>query len=263
MLRAVVDRLAALVEDLRTTQQALHDVLAELAPGDWAAPTPSAGWDVRAQVRHLAHGEGLSRLAATDADGFVAELQRLLSDLDAVEAATTGPSDEPDANLLTRWADAAAGVRAAIAAGPPDERIPWVTGPMSRPSFATARVMETFAHGHDIGVAVGRSVPHDAALPHVAHLGASTRAFAYVLRGLPVPDTPVRVVLEDPDLVFGPDDAPATVRGRALDFCLLVTQRIHRDDTTLVARGPHAEEWLAIAQCFAGGPTDGPPATRV
>ena len=59
---------------------------------------------------------------------------------------------------------------------------------------------------------------------------------------------------------WGPEDAADVVRGPALDFCLLVTQRIHRDDTALVAAGPDAPRrgW-AIAQCFAGPPTDGPP----
>ena len=40
--------------------------------------------------------------------------------------------------------------------------------------------------------------------------------------------------------------------GSAYDFCRLVTQRIHRDDTDLVAVGEDAEQWLSIAQAFAG-----------
>ena len=40
----------------------------------------------------------------------------------------------------------------------------------------------------------------------------------------------------------------------ALDFCLLVTQRRHRADLALVATGPVADEWLDIAQAFAGPP---------
>ena len=40
--------------------------------------------------------------------------------------------------------------------------------------------------------------------------------------------------------------------GSACDFCLLVTQRVHRDDTDLVASGADAEQWLTIAQAFAG-----------
>ena len=49
------------------------------------------------------------------------------------------------------------------------------------------------------------------------------------------------------------------VRGPAEDFCLVVTQRRHVDDTTLHVEGQHAREWLLCAQAFAGPPTDGPP----
>ena len=42
-----------------------------------------------------------------------------------------------------------------------------------------------------------------------------------------------------------------------MDFCLLVTQRRHRDDTNLVVEGSLAEEWLSIAQAFAGPPGTG------
>ena len=45
--------------------------------------------------------------------------------------------------------------------------------------------------------------------------------------------------------------------GSAYDFCLLVTQRVHRDDTDLVAVGEDAEHWLRIAQAFAGPAGDG------
>ena len=47
--------------------------------------------------------------------------------------------------------------------------------------------------------------------------------------------------------------------GSAYDFCLLVTQRVHRDDLDLVATGDDADHWLDIAQAFAGPPGDGRP----
>ena len=56
---------------------------------------------------------------------------------------------------------------------------------------------------------------------------------------------------------WGPDDAAQRVTGSAHDFCLLVTQRVHRDDTDLVASGADAEKWLTIAQAFAGPPGAG------
>ena len=122
--------------------------------------------------------------------------------------------------------------------------------------------METFAHGHDIATALGIERPASAGLRHIAHLGVATREFAFANRGLPVPEQPVRVELTGPTgeaWTFGPDDATEQVRGDALDFCLLVTKRLHRADTRLTATGPGADTWLDIAQCFAGAPTDGPP----
>ena len=47
------------------------------------------------------------------------------------------------------------------------------------------------------------------------------------------------------------------VRGPALDFCLVVTQRRHPDDTELTADGVVATQWLSIAQAFAGPPGQG------
>ena len=94
----------------------------------------------------------------------------------------------------------------------------------------------------------------------------ATRGFAFANRGLAPPTTTARVELEAPDgatWAWGPEGADDVVRGPALDFCLLVTKRRHRDDTALVTDGPDAERWLAVAQCFAGPPTDGaPPSAR-
>jgi uncharacterized protein (TIGR03084 family) len=75
-------------------------------------------------------------------------------------------------------------------------------------------------------------------------------------------DTPIRVELTGPDdslWTWGPPDAADRVTGPALDFCLLVTQRRHRDDLALVIEGPAATEWMAIAQAFAGEAGPGRP----
>ena len=55
-----------------------------------------------------------------------------------------------------------------------------------------------------------------------------------------------------------PTMPPTGSRGPALDFCLLVTQRRHRDDVDARSpRAPAADEWLGIAQAFAGPPGPG------
>lgn len=126
--------------------------------------------------------------------------------------------------------------------------------------MATARLMETWAHGQDIVDALGVQRVATDRIRNVAHIGVRTRDFAYLIRDLTPPDEPFRVELAGPsgDLwAWGPDDAAQHVVGPALDFCLLVTQRRHRDDLALVATGLEAERWLGIAQAFAGPPGAG------
>jgi uncharacterized protein (TIGR03084 family) len=131
---------------------------------------------------------------------------------------------------------------------------------MSVASSLTARIMETWAHGQDIADAVGvRREPTDR-LRHVAHIGVGARPFSYAANKQPVPAQPVRVELIAPSgatWTWGPADAADRVTGPALDFCLVVTQRRHRSDTAVEAAGAAADEWLSIAQSFAGPPGAG------
>jgi len=131
---------------------------------------------------------------------------------------------------------------------------------MSAASSLTARIMETWAHGQDIADALGVTRVPSARLRHVAHIGVGARAFSYMANGLEVREEPVRVELTAPGgtlWTWGPDGVPNRVTGTAHDFCLLVTQRRHRDDTALHVTGPLADQWLSIAQAFAGPPGGG------
>jgi uncharacterized protein (TIGR03084 family) len=131
---------------------------------------------------------------------------------------------------------------------------------MSLASFATARLMETWAHGQDVADALGARREPTQRLKHIAHIGVRTRGFSYAQHGRTAPDGDVRVELDAPDAsrwTWGSEDAPDRVTGPALDFCLVVTQRRHVADTALKTEGPLAEEWLSIAQAFAGSPGAG------
>src|SRR5581483_1899213 len=112
-----------------------------------------------------------------------------------------------------------------------------------------------WAHGQDVADALGVERRATDRLKHVAHIGVRALPFAYNVHGRDVPGDPVRVELESPSgeiWTWGPEDAANVVRGSALDFALVVTQRRHRDDTDLVVEGPVADEWMSIAQAFAG-----------
>jgi uncharacterized protein (TIGR03084 family) len=127
--------------------------------------------------------------------------------------------------------------------------------------------METLAHTQDIADALGVAREPTARLRHVAHIGVGARAYSYAVNHRPLPADPIRVELVPPPgagpegalWTWGPPDAKDRVAGPALDFCLLVTQRRHRDDLTLVIDGPAATEWMSIAQAFAGAAGTGRP----
>ena len=145
-----------------------------------------------------------------------------------------------------------------------DTRIEWYGPSMGAKSFLTARLMESWAHGQDIAGAIGAERTPTDRLQHVAQLGYMTRAWSYRNRGLDPPQGEVRVELTAPSgelWTWGPDDAVATVRGTALDFCLVTSQRRNVHDTDLVIEGAVALDWLEKAQLFAGPPSD-PPAPR-
>ena len=248
--------LTPLLADLRAEQADLRRLV---EPADLAAPTPAEGWDVRDTVAHLAGFDVEGLEAATRPERFLAELPAVAADIDGFMArqlaARRGLSRE---ELLADWQGGFDAMVDAFSDLPAGTKVPWYGPPMSPASFATARLMEYWAHGQDVADGLGVERTATARLRHVCHLGVRTRGFSYVNRGLEPPATPVAVELQAPDgstWSFG--EGSERVTGTALDFCLLVTQRRHRDDTGLVATGPAAEEWLRIAQCFAGPPGPG------
>ena len=87
--------------------------------------------------------------------------------------------------------------------------------------------------------AVGGERPDSSRLRHIAHLGAITREWSYINRRLEIPEGEVYISLAGPDdqiWTWGPSDASNSVVGNARDFCLVVTQRRHLNDTELDKR---------------------------
>ena len=246
--------------DLRTVVADLRDEQADLRrivdSADLTLATPAAGWDVRDTISHLAGSDVEALLAVRDPAGFLATLPSVAADIDGFLAGQlTSRRELPADELLERWQAGFDELATAIEQADPAVKVPWYGPPMSPTSFATARLMEYWAHGQDVADAFGVVREPTDRLRHICHLGIRTRSFSYVNRGLEAPIIDVRVELTAPDgstWAYGSSDATNRVTGPALDFCLLVTQRRHRADTALVAVGALADEWLSIAQCFAG-----------
>jgi uncharacterized protein (TIGR03084 family) len=263
-------RASAIAADLRDEQEALDRLVSTLTDEQWRLPTASPGWSVADQIGHLAYFDGTAALAVTDSDAFVQARDALIA---AAIGGESGAGDEltlagyrtmRPSQLLDAWRAGRGQLAAAAATLDDDTRVAWYGPSMSAKSFLTARLMECWAHGQDIVDTLGAGAlrPPTDRLRHIAQLGYITRGWSYLNRGEQPPEGTVRLMLTAPSgevWSWGPDDADDTVSGPAEDFCLVVTQRRHVDDTALRTcdLGRH---WLLRAQAFAGGPSDGPAA---
>ena len=250
-----------LLVDLAAESDALRAVVADLSEEQWRTPTPAEGWDVATQIAHLAWTDECATIAATDPAAWDRIVEQALADIEGFvdDQALTGGA-VPPAELLARWDAARPALASALRTA--TGKLPWFGPPMSPASMATARFMETWAHALDVYDALEVVPEVTDRIRHVTHLGVRTRNFAFSVHGLEAPAEEFRIELTAPSgevWAWGPEDAAQSVRGSAYDFCLLVTQRVHRDDTDLVAVGPDADRWLDIAQAFAGPAGDGRP----
>lgn len=250
-----------IINDLAAEQAALARVLDDLSAGDWDVPTHGPGWSVRDQVSHLAYFDEAAARAMVDPEAFAAEVREFVQAGPEAEAGylARGRGMAPN-GVLDWWRTASSALIAAARTLDPNARVPWFGPAMSAASFITARLMETWSHGLDVVDAVGANRPDTDRLRHVVFLGVRTRAYSYAARGMEQPAAPVRVELASPSgekWVLGDAEAADVIRGTATDFCRVVTQRRHVADTHLEIHGSAAEEWMAIAQAFAGPPGQG------
>jgi len=262
-----IDPVAQVTTDLVAEQNALDDVVAGLDDDAWRRDTPSPGWTVADQVGHLWFFDRSATLAIADPDGFRHHRDELFIQMNADHDPTLAEARAmTPAELLAAWRDARAGLAAAANGFDAATRVEWYGPSMGARSFLTARLMEAWAHGTDIIDTVADLVGPDARpttdrCRHIAQLGVITRGWSYANRGLTPPEGSVNVTLTAPSgdvWTWHYDDAVAEVHGPAEDFCHVVTQRRHLDDTAVTTIGDAARDWLVRAQAFAGPATDGP-----
>lgn len=245
--------------DLLDETAALESILRELTEAQWDLDTPAERWMVRDQISHLAYFDETATMAAVDPDKFakgVEELTaRMATDPNAVDISIERGREGTGAELLEWFVSARTAMVDAFRALEAKDRIPWYGPSMGARSFATARLMETWAHGQDVVDALGITREATDRLYHIAHIGNGARPYSYMVNGLEPPADPILLELKAPSgtiWTWGPDDATNVVRGSAHEFCLLVTQRRHRNDVQLEVTGEEAIRWLSFAQAFAG-----------
>jgi uncharacterized protein (TIGR03084 family) len=247
--------------DLAIEYEQLDAVVAALDESGWNVMTPAEGWTVKDQIRHLAYYDERAKLAVTEPEAFGQHLADISRDAEGHRETLEKVGKElAVAELLNWWRQERRELLDALIPLSRKVRLRWYGPPMSALSFATARLMEIWAHGQDVADALGIvRVPTDR-LRHIAHLGVATFGWSYTIRQMKVPDSPVRVEITSPSgelWTWGPKNAKNIVKGSAEDFCLVVVQRRNLADTQLDIKGATARQWMSIAQTYAGLPGTG------
>lgn len=254
--------LASVLADLSAEGVDL-DALVSADGVDLGTPTPAIGWTIGHQLGHLRWTDELTVLSCSDPAGFRSATSKLTGAAELAQAIDQGArlgAGTPSEELLASWRTGRAAVLDAMYKVPSGTRLDWIGPPMGAGTMASARIMETWAHGQDIADALGVVRTPTDRLRHVAELGVRTRDHAFRTNGLPLPSDPFRIELTAPSGAiwsWGPPDAAESVFGPAVEFALLVTQRRHPEDLSLRAAGALAQRWITIAQAFAGAPGEG------
>ena len=247
------------VEDLGAEHVELKGLLEHLTEEQWLAPTRCEVWDVTDVVIHLAQTD---EMAIGSASGrFVEVLAGLAAGLDGATSIDEGVARmvareraTTSAELLERWAAAAAGLVDALDSMDLSQQVMWVTGELSARSMATTRLAETWIHAGDIAGAVGvAQVPGDR-LRQISRLAWRTLPYAFSSAGREM-SGPVAFRLVSPsgeswDLL-PEEEAATTISGPAIDLCNVASRRVDASATALAGEGPDAQAVLELVRTYA------------
>jgi uncharacterized protein (TIGR03084 family) len=256
--------------DLLAEAEELRAFLETLRESDWQRETGFMGWTPWDVVAHLHFFDQISLVALAGREAFATERDALMANAKRgrtnQQIAREKYGELPPRMLLERWHETCHEMSQKLGSADPKARLRWFGPDMGVRMFTTARFMETWAHGQEIYdlMRVARK-PTDR-IRHVAAIGVRTFGWSFANRGLPVPGPAPYVRLDAPSGAvweYGERSETSCVSGSALEFCHVVTQGRNIADTSLEVVGDVAQRWMAIAQCFAGGPVDPPkPGTR-
>ena len=261
------DPYQTLLDDLAHEQAYLDDALAPLPDADFELPTPCRGWMVRDVIAHLAEVDDSAAAIASGAADSMGGGDRSLDG--------TRSSGQDRARLMTRLQliDWWRGARGPSPGRPPSARR------QSPPALGRAAHVRPLLRHRPPSWSAGRTAstrstapPSPRSTPTASSTSPtwdSSPARSHIKRAdsSPTPNPcDLRVELTLPSGAQwsrGEADAAHLIRGAAGDFCRVATQRIHYLDTALQYTPGAAEEFLQVAQAFAGPPGEGRPPARL
>jgi uncharacterized protein (TIGR03084 family) len=258
------------VTDFVEESYALYGLLEPLSDADFAIVTQFKGYTIGDVVGHLHHWNHAADLSLRGGAAFQEFFAPIAAGIRAgrplVELADAWLGGLAGKALLREWRRFSLEMAERFGDADPKARVQWAGPDMSVRSSITARLMETWAHGQEVYDVLGVERKDADRIQNIAQLGVNTFGWTFVVHGLAVPPDVPHVRLDAPSGAvweWNPASETNRIEGAASEFCQVVTQVRNVADTRLRVSGETARRWMAIAQCFAGGPEDPPaPGTR-
>ncbi|WP_170529372.1 TIGR03084 family metal-binding protein [Ruegeria arenilitoris] len=242
--------------------QVLDDALTGLGAADWQIVTQFKDWTIDDVLVHLHFWNQMADLSQRDPDAFDARVQLVMPRIQAegFRATENAAITERGHDLRAAWSDLCGRMGRDWSGLDPKARVKWVGPDMSVRSSMTARQMETWAHGQEVFDILGLTRPETDRIRNIVVLGVNTFGWTYTVHGRSVPPVTPHLRLIAPSGALWEFGAPGAdlIEGPAVDFARVVTQTRNVADTGLSVQGPVAQEWMAVAQCFAGAPETPP-----
>jgi len=255
--------------DFLEESEALYELVRTIRPDQYHQQTQFKGWTVNDVITHLHVWNQAADLSLGNEAEFRAllttyERERARVGLRAFEAGWINALEGKV--LLQEWREFYLGMSGRFRYADPKRRVAWVGPDMSVLSSITARLMETWAHGQEVFDLLGAVREDGDRIRNIVILGVNTFGWTFINRGISPPSTIPYVKLTAPSgdiWEFNQPSGSDSIEGDASEFCQVVTQVRNVEDTDLKVTGEIANEWMALAQCFAGPPEDPPaPGTR-
>jgi len=250
----------AILSDLVAEEQSLDQFLQGLHERDWKLPTMAAGWSIHDTISHLAFTEWA---AADSISGTFNPMDIPVEDIDQWTArGVLEGRPKRYQEVIEWWRSGRAAVVDGLSKKLPSDRVNWVVSPVSGKALATLRLMETWAHGLDIKMALAgrfKGEPEDDPLQdtprlrHVAWLAHRMLPYAFDAAGESFPEGGIRVELMGPRYsrwVYGPEDAENVIKGIGGEWCRVAVQRLDLTATNLKAEGDQAEVALRVLRAY-------------
>lgn len=253
-------------KDFKAECDQIYDLLVNRDSSVFDRITLFKNWTIGDVIRHLHLWNIAADLSLNDPAAFgnftteiMTKMGTGISHIDLQSAYFDG---QTSAEVFDAWANYYPEMADRFHFSDPDIRVKWVGPDMSVRSSIIARQMEHWAHAQAVFDVLGVDRVNADRIKNVAHIGVTTFSWSFRVRGITPPTPKPFVKLTAPSAkiwTWNEEQADNRVEGSAVEFAQVVTQCRNVNDTGLSMTGDIAQEWMANAQCFAGG-SETPPA---